>query len=63
MGRRGGSSVSGYVHPRRRVSFNQGGGKLFPRDEERKEGGGWRERKGALKRGVAAVSLASDISA
>lgn len=41
----------------------RGRGKLFPRDEERKKGGEWREREGALKRGVAAVSLASDISA
>lgn len=62
-GGRGGSSVSGYVHPRRRVSFNRGGRrKLFPRDEERKEGG-VEGREGALKRGVAAVNLASDISA
>lgn len=62
MGKRGGEKggervVSGYVHPRRRVSFNREREKLFPRDEEgKKEGEGGKERReAASKRGVAVV--------
>lgn len=58
MGKRGGEKggervVSGYIHPRRRVSFNREREKLFPRDEEgKKEGEGGREerREGKLRR-------------
>ena len=60
MGKRGGEKggervVSGYIHPRRRVSFNREREKLFPRDEEGKkegEGGEYISSRSRLQRSI-----------